>query len=242
MEEKKKYSQEIRSAFIETIPVFAGYLVLGMGFGVILAKNGYSVFWATFMAIIIYAGAMQYLAIDLLTGGATLITTALTTLLVNARHLFYGLSLLKKYKGAGLKKIYMIFALTDETYSLVSSKKISKELNSKQYYFFISIFNQCYWIIGCTIGAILGATIPFNSKGIDFALTALFVTIFVEQWKSTKNHLPAIIGVLATLISLILFGQEHFLIPSMVSIAVLLTIFRAKTLKDEEEKAEQINE
>ncbi len=235
MNSRFKYANEMRSAFIETIPVFAGYLVLGIGFGIMLTKNGYSIAWAFVMAVTIYAGAMQYLAVDLLTGGASLITTAITTLLVNARHLFYGLSLLKKYKGAGLKKIYMIFALTDETYSLVSSKKPNKELDSSQYYFFISIFNQCYWIVGCCFGAFLGATIPFNSQGIDFALTALFVTIFVEQWKSTKNHIPAIIGVLTTLTSLVVFGQEHFLIPSMIGIAILLTLLRNKRLGEENE-------
>ena len=150
------------------------------------------------------------------------------TLIINARHFFYGFSLLDKYKGTGKAKPYMIFALTDETYSLVCTAKIPEGIDEKKYYLFLSILDQLYWISGCTIGALLGTFIPFNSTGIDFAMTALFVVIFVEQWLSTKEHLPAILGAVTTLVCLFVFGAQYFIIPSMALIAVELVIFRKR--------------
>ena len=159
-------------------------------------------------------------------------TTALTTLMVNARHLFYGVSMIDRYKGAGLKKLYMMFALTDETYSLVCQDPIAEDEEVRaerhRYYLTVSFFNQCYWVAGSGIGAMLGAVIPFNTEGIDFALTALFVTIFVEQWLSTKDHRPALVGLLASLVCLMIFGAGSFLIPAMIAITLLLTGLRGK--------------
>ncbi len=216
----------VRSAFLATIPVMAGYLVLGMGFGIILESKGYGVLWAFAMSLLIYAGSMQYLAVDLMTAGASLITTALTTLMVNARHLFYGISAAEKYRGAGKRKPYMIFALTDETYSLVCGGKLPAGVNETSYYFYISLFDHIYWVAGSVAGSVLGKVLPFSTEGVDFALTALFVTIFTEQWMSTHDHTAAVIGVGSSVSCLIIFGADSFLIPSMIVISLLLTAVR----------------
>jgi len=225
--------QTIKKAFVDTIPVMTGYIVLGIGFGIVLETKGYGVGWAFAMSFFIYAGSLQFVAIDLLTGGAGLLTTALTSLMVNARHLFYGISMIDRYKGAGKKKPYMIFALTDETYSLVCSDPVEEDMNGRhRYYFLVSLFDQCYWVTGSVIGSLLGAIIPFNTEGIDFALTALFVTVFTEQWLSTKNHGPALVGAGASAACLLIFGAENFLIPAMVLITVLLTFMRKSAGKE----------
>ena len=217
--------QKIKKAFKMTLPVLTGYVCLGIGFGIVLESKGYGLLWTFAMGLFIYAGSMQFVAVDLLAGGASLIATALTTLMVNARHLFYGISMIDKYKDAGKKKPYMIFALTDETYSLV----VSDGTNDKKLYFLISLFNHIYWVCGCVIGSALGSLLKFNTEGIDFVLTALFVTIFVEQWLTAKNHLSAIIGVCSTAVCLLIFGKDMFLIPSMMLITLLLTVFKKYT-------------
>lgn len=223
--------QAVRTAFLDTVPVMTGYLFLGFGFGILLNESGYGVLWSLAMSGFIYAGSMQYVAVSLMTGGASLLLTALTTLMVNARHLFYGISMVDAYKGAGRKKPYLIFALTDETYSLVSQNQVPEGISRHGYCFLVSLFDQIYWVAGSVLGSLVGSLIPLNYEGIDFVLTALFVTIFVEQWLSTKNHLPAIIGVVSTVVCLLIFGKDIFLIPSMVLIAVLLTTLR-KTGKE----------
>ena len=209
----------LKKAISDTIPVMTGYIALGIGFGVLMQTNGYEWYWASIMAIFIFAGSMQYVAIGLLTGGAGLLTTALTTFMVNARHLFYGLSLVEKYKNVGKIKPYLIFGLTDETYSLVCSKD-----EGKQYYFLVTLLDHLYWITGCTLGAVLGNFIKFNTEGIDFALTALFVSIDTEQWLGTKNHIPAIVGAFASIVCILAFGSDNFLIPTMFVITALLLI------------------
>lgn len=216
----------IRAAFLDTVPVMTGYVFLGFGFGILLYQSGYGVLWSLAMSLFIYAGSMQYMAVSLLTGGAGLLTAALTTIVVNARHLFYGISMVDAYKGSGKKKPYLIFALTDETYSLVSRNQAPEGMSRHSYCFLVSLFDQIYWVIGSVLGSLAGNLLPINYEGIEFVLTALFVTIFVEQWLSTKNHIPAIIGVSATVLCLLLFGKDIFLIPSMVVIAVLLTVTR----------------
>lgn len=214
----------IKKAFWDTLPVMTGYLFLGVGFGIILQQNGYGPLWALAMSLFIYAGSMQYVGIGLLTGGATLLTAALTTLMVNARHLFYGLSMIEPYKGAGRRKPYLIFALTDETYSLVS-RKLPEDVERISYCFFVSLFDQCYWVLGSILGSLAG-NLPVDFTGIDFALTALFVTVFVEQWLSSKNHLPALVGVICAAVCLVLFGADNFLIPTMILIAAILVMLQ----------------
>lgn len=219
--------EDIRKAFIASVPVMAGYIVLGAGFGIVLETKGLGLIWAVAMSVFIYAGSMQYVAIELITGGASLITTAITTLMVNARHLFYGISMVDKYKGAGKKKPYLIFALTDETYSLVCSDESVKDVNNKYlYYFTVSLLNQIYWITGTVIGSLSGRMINFSTEGIDFALTALFVTIFTEQWISEKNHGPAIAGLASSILCLVVFGKDNFLIPAMCCIVAVLGFMR----------------
>ena len=216
----KSRSAAVKYAFTRSLPIMAGYLVLGMGFGILLETNGYGVF--------IYAGSMQYVAIDLLAGGASLISAALMTVMVNARHLFYGVSMIERYRDTGKAKPYLIFALTDETYSLVCSGDVPEGVDERGYFFLVSLFDQCYWIAGSLLGALIGSLIAFDTSGIDFAMTALFVVVFVEQWRSCKNHLSAMIGVGASVICLLVFGADSFIIPSMIAITALLTILRKK--------------
>lgn len=227
--------QAVRTAFLDTVPVMAGYVFLGFGFGILLNESGYGALWSLAMSLFIYAGSMQYVAISLISGGAGLLTVALTTLMVNARHLFYGISMVDAYSGAGSKKPYLIFALTDETYSLVSRNRVPEGISRHSYCFLVSLFDQFYWVAGSLLGSLAGSLIPINYKGVDFALTALFVTIFVEQWLSTRNHAPAVIGLLSTVLCLLLFGPDIFLIPSMALIALLLTILRKTGRRAENE-------
>lgn len=203
----------------------AGYIVLGIGFGIIMTTSGYSPLWSLAMSLFIYAGSMQYAGIGLLTGGASLVTVALTTLMVNARHLFYGISMVDKYKGMGKKKPYLIFGLTDETYAL-AVKDNADCSDPKKYYFYVTVMDQIYWVTGSLLGALLGEIITFDTTGIDFALTALFITIFTDNWLKTRKHLPAIIGVGASVLSLILFGKDGFLIPAMAVISICLIIMK----------------
>ena len=213
----------LKQAFIDTIPVLTGYLVLGIGFGILMKTNGYGIWLSFAMSLFIYAGSMQYVAIGLLAGKASLITIALTTLMVNARHLFYGISMLHKYQNMGIRKLYLIFGLTDETYSLVCRDTLPvEEKNKSNYYFLVTLLNHSYWVFGSLLGALIGSVLPFNSEGIDFALTALFLTVFLEQWLTSKKHTPALIGVGTSVLCLILFGQDKFLIPTMLLIALLL--------------------
>ena len=215
-----------KKAFLASLPVMAGYIVLGIGFGIVLSSKGYGPIWSLAMSLFIYAGSMQYLAVDLLAGGAGLITAALTALMVNARHLFYGISMIDKYRETRPYKPYLIFALTDETYSLNCAGAPEDVEDAPRYFFLVSIFNQCYWVLGSVLGSILESVLPFSSEGIDFSLTALFVTIFVEQWKSTGDHVPAAIGVAASVICLLIFGAGQFLIPTMILITAALAVYR----------------
>lgn len=232
----------LKYAFIASLPVMAGYLVLGMGFGVLLQDKGYAWWWAALMSVTIYAGSMQYVAVDLLSGGATLIAAALMTVLVNIRHLFYGLTMLEKYNDTGWRKPYLIFALTDETFSLVCAPELPEGIDRKNYYFYLSLMNQCYWIAGSIIGAAAGAALTFNSAGIDFAMTALFVVIFVEQWEKTKQHLPAVTGIAVTVVCRLLFGASGFLIPSMIGIMAMMFLAQGKLHPAGEKSAEDAHE
>ena len=228
----------LKYAFFQSLPIMAGYLVLGMGFGILLETKEYGVWWAFFMSLFIYAGSMQYVTIDLLAGGASLVSAALMTLMVNARHLFYGISMIERYRDTGAYKPYLIFALTDETYSLVCSGDVPEGVDQKKYFFLVSLFNQVYWITGSLAGALIGSLISFNTAGIDFSMTALFLVVFVNQWRSTKNHVSALTGVLASLACLFVFGPERFIIPAMAVITLLLIIFRRKLEKHNMEQEE----
>ncbi len=224
MKKTEKGNGLIARAFKDTMPVLAGYIFLGFGFGLLMYQSGYGILFSVGMSLFIYAGSMQYAAVGLITGDSSFITVALTTLLVNARHIFYGISMIDTYKGMGKRKPYLIFSLTDETYSLVSSGNTPSELDKRDYFLAVSLFDHFYWVAGTALGALAGSVIPFSLDGIEFALTALFVTIFTEQWMSSKEHTPAAVGVLATVICLLVFGKDIFLIPSMLLIALFIFI------------------
>lgn len=225
-------------AFKQSLPVMAGYLVLGMGFGILLKTKGYGAVWAFFMSLFIYAGSMQYVTINLLSAGATVLSAALVTLMVNARHLFYGISMIERYRNTGLYKPYIIFGLTDETYSLVCSGNVPDGVDEKKYFFMLTLLNQCYWIMGSVVGSLIGSLFTFNTAGIEFSMTALFLVVFVDQWKSVKNHTSAIVGVGTSVVCLLIFGAENFLIPTMIAITVILTVLRKK-LSIQESKEEE---
>lgn len=216
----------VKYAFMKSLPIMAGYLVLGMGFGMLLESRGFGVLYALGMSVLIYAGSMQYVAVDLLSSGASLVAAGIMTLMVNARHLFYGISMIQKYKGMGKSKVYLMFSLTDETYSLVCSDSLPKELNRKQFYCLVSLFNQCYWVIGSVIGSIIGSVFAFNTMGIEFSMTALFLVVLIDQWRNGGNHKSTVIGVSVSIVCLLLFGPGNFIIPSMIGITLLLTLLQ----------------
>ena len=218
----------IRHAFYKSIPVMAGYIVLGTGFGILMNNAGYGVLWTAAMSAFIYAGSMQYVGVGLLTGGASVLTTIITTVMVNARHLFYSISMVEPYKNAGKYKPYMIFALTDETYSLLCDGQVPEGTDPNLYRFLVSLFNHSYWVTGSILGSLLGAVLPFPTTGIEFSMTALFIASFTEQWLTTKDHIPALTGLLSTLLCLVIFGRQNFLIPAMLCITLVLTILRRR--------------
>lgn len=220
-------------AFARSLPVLAGYLVLGLGFGVLLASKGYGLGWAVVMSTLIYAGSMQYLAVDLLAGGASLVAAALMTLTVNARHLFYGVSMVERYRDAGPAKPYLVFALTDETYSLVCSGDPPAGVDRKGYFLLVSLLDHLYWIAGSALGALLGGALPFDSTGIDFSMTALFLVVMTEQWRTSRDHRPALVGLGVSLACLWVFGASDFLIPAMVGITAVLTLLRGRLQEKE---------
>ncbi len=213
---------------MKTLPVMAGYIVLGTGFGILMHSAGYGVLWSFAMSLFVFAGSMQFVAVGLLTGGASVLTAAVATLTVNARHLFYSVSMIDRYRDAGIYKPYLIFALTDETYSLLSEGEAPEGTDANRYRFLVSLFNHCWWVTGSVLGSLVGAALPFSTEGIEFSMTALFVASFTEQWLTHKDKVPAITGVLCTAASLLLFGKDHFLIPAMLAIALVLTLTRRR--------------
>ena len=218
----------VKQAFYKSLPVMAGYIVLGIGFGILLHSAGYGVLWSFAMSLLIYAGSMQYVGVSLLTGGASVITAALTTIMVNARHLFYSISMVDRYKDAGKYKPYMIFGLTDETYSLLCDGKYPENTDPNLYRFLVTLFDQSYWVTGSVLGSLLGAVLPFSTEGIEFSMTALFIASFTEQWLTTRDHIPALTGLLSTFVCLLVFGPGRFLIPAMLLITLILTLLRAR--------------
>ena len=226
MDKKGSFSSAFRAAFPYTIPVMTGYLFLGISYGIYMKVSGFSFLYPMFMAITIFGGSLEFLAVSLLMSTFAPLQTFLMALVIQARHLFYGLAMLEKYKNTGLKKLYLIFALTDETFSVNCSTPVPEGIDKGKFYFAVSLLDQCYWVSGATIGGILGSFIPFNTDGLDFVMTAMFVVIFIEQWLKEKKHYTAFIGVLSSVLCLLLFGADSFIIPSMVCIFTMLTLFR----------------
>ena len=216
----------LRYAFMRSIPVLFGYIFMGIAFGILLQNAGYNFLWALLISLTCYAGSMQFVLITLLTGGVSLIRCAFMTLIINFRHMFYGLSLIEKFQNMGAAKPYMIHALTDETYSLLCLVQPEKGMEEKKMMLYIAILDHIYWVVGCVLGALIGSLIPFDTTGIDFAMTALFVVIFVEQWKQSPRHLPAITGGMCGIISLLVFGADNFLPPALFATVILLLLHR----------------
>ena len=223
-----------RKAFLKSLPVMGGYVVLGMGFGILAHNAGYGVPWVLAMSLLIFAGSMQYVGIGLLQGGASVLITAVTTVMVNARHLFYSISMIGRYRDTGRYKPYLIFALTDETYSLLCDGKAPEGTDPGLFFFLVSLFNQTWWVAGSLAGALLGGVLPFSTAGIGFSMTALFIASFTEQWITMKDHLPALTGLAGTLACLLVFGPERFLIPAMLLITLVLTLLRGRTAAGKE--------
>ena len=228
------YKKAFRKAFPYTIPVLTGYLFIGIAFGVMYAEKGYSFLWAILMSLLVYAGSGQYLAVNFFVPGFSFLQVIFLTFMVNVRHIFYGISLLEKFNKMGMKRWYMIFGLTDETYSLLCTTNVPDDVEEDKFLFAISIMNQSYWVLGSAIGAIAGTVLPINSEGIDFAMTALFVVIFIEQWMEKKNRIPEIIGVIVAIVALMIFGASSFVLPAMLAIVALLFVGRKKLDKEDE--------
>lgn len=225
---KNQSGQSFLAAFPHTIPVLTGFLVLGMAYGILMQSKGYGPFWAVLMSMLAYCGSMQFVAVPLLTAVFNPLQAFLLSLTINARHLFYGLSLLGKYRGLGKIKGFLMYTLTDETFSIVSSVEPPEHIERKYFYFWVSMLNYIYWSVGTLLGGVLGKIVTFNTKGLDFVLTALFVVLFMEQMKNKENHLPGGIGILASLVCLLLFGAENMVIPAMILILVILLAGRRR--------------
>ncbi|MGE5677422.1 MAG: AzlC family ABC transporter permease [Pseudomonadota bacterium] len=234
----KEKTKALKAAFPHTLPVFTGFTFLGIAYGILMNSKGYGVGWTFLMSLMAFAGSAQYVAITFLTSFFNPVYALLMTLMINARHLFYGISMLDKYKSTGRLKPYLIFGLCDETFSIVCSAEPPEGVDRNWFMLFITLLDHGYWVLGSTLGGLLGSMISFNTKGLDFVLTALFVVIFVGQWKAQKDHKPAITGVFCSVICLIVFGKSNFIIPSMLAILAMLTISREE-YRDKKKPAEE---
>ncbi|MEG0177029.1 MAG: AzlC family ABC transporter permease [Anaerorhabdus sp.] len=221
-----EFKEAFKSAFPHTLPVLTGFLVLGMAYGVLMQTKGYNAFWSVLMSAVAFCGSMQFVAITLLTTSFDPIQAFFLSLMVNARHIFYGLSMLDKYKGLGKVKYFLIYTLCDETFSITSSINPPNNINRKYFLFSISFLDYIYWILGTLLGSILESFITFNTTGLDFALTALFIVLFIEQIRIKENRLSGIIGISCTLISLFIFSSNNLVIPAMIFILISLIVRR----------------
>ena len=201
-----QYKKAFRRAFPYTIPVLTGYLFIGIAFGVMYAEKGYSFLWAILMSVLVFAGSGQYLAVNFFVPGISFVQAIFLTFMVNVRHVFYGISLVERFNRFGKSRWYMIFGLTDETYSLLCTTNVPEDVDEEKFLFAITLLDHFYWILGSAIGAIAGTILPINSEGIDFAMTALFIVIFIEQWMQKKNRIPAVIGVVTACLILLIYS------------------------------------
>lgn len=216
----------LRAAFPHTIPIFAGYLFLGMSYGVLITSSGFPFWFPILTSVTVFAGSMEFVTVNLLLGTFDLVQAFLMTLMINARHLFYGLSMLDRYKGMGLKRLYLIFGLTDETFSVACSVDPPAGVDKGWFNFFVTLLDHSYWILGSTLGGICGSILYFNTEGLDFVMTAMFVVILLEHLLKEKDHRPSLLGLALPIGSLLLFGPERFMIPAMAAILLALTLLR----------------
>lgn len=239
--DREKKIQNIQYAFKESIPVMLGYIFLGIAFGLMLQNAGYHFLWAFAISVIVYAGSMQFVLVSLITGGASLAYAAIMTLFINGRHIFYGFSFIEKYRNMGKAYPYMVFSLTDETYSVLCRTKVPENLDEKKVMFWISLLDHSYWIAGSVIGGLAGQLITFDSTGIDFSMTALFVAIVIEQWKDSKIHAPAIIGFIMSALFLIILGPDRFILPALLITVIILIIIKGRLETEDEEEAQTMS-
>ncbi len=223
---KNKHIRALKAAFPHTIPIFAGFWFLGLTYGIYMNVSGFSFWYPCLMSLTIFAGSMEFVAINLLLGSFHPLQALAMTLMINARHLFYGISMLDKYKGTGWKKFYLIFGMCDESFSINYTARIPEDVDKGWFMFFVTLLDHFYWFFGATLGGLFGALIAFDTEGLDFVMTAMFVVIFMEQWMKDKNHASAFLGIGLSLICLIAFGAEGFMIPAMAAILGVLTLLR----------------
>ena len=222
----KMKRKALKAAFPYTIPIFAGFWFLGMAYGIYMNVSGFRFWYPLVMSIAIFGGSLEFVAVSMLLSPFAPVQTFIMALLIQARHLFYGISMLDRYKGMGWKKFYLIYAMCDESFSINYTAQIPEDVDHGWFYFFVSLLNQSYWVSGALMGSLLGSLIPFNTEGLDFVLTAMFVVIFLEQWLKEKHHISEWIGLASGLLCLMIFGADSFMVPTMICILVLLTVLR----------------
>jgi 4-azaleucine resistance transporter AzlC len=222
------FTKAVKVAFPHTIPVLTGFLFLGMAYGILMSERGFSWYWIFLTSVVVFAGALQFVGIVLLTSVFDPFNAFLLALAINARHLFYGISMLEKLSGTGKIKPYLIFGMCDETFSILCSAQPPQDVSKKFFMLSVTMLNQSYWVIGGVLGGLIGPLLTFNTYGIDFVMTAFFIVIFINQWKAQKKHSPAIIGLGASAVCLVIFGADNFIIPSMILIVACLIFFRKK--------------
>ena len=233
MTEKKKkvIFQAFKAAFPQTVPILAGFLFLGITYGIYMNVCGFSFVYPMLMSLLIFAGSVEFIAVNMLLGAFNPLQALFLTLVINARHLFYGISMLDKYKNVGFKKIYLIFGMCDESFSINYSAHVPYGVDKGWFMFFVTLLNHLYWVCGATLGGIFGSFITFNTQGLDFVMPALFVVIFLEQWLKEKDHTSSILGIVFSLGALVLFGRDDFIIPAMIAILIILTLLRKQIEK-----------
>ena len=234
MTKQNSIKKAFKAAFPYTIPIFAGFWFLGMTYGIYMNVSGFSFLYPMFMSITIFAGSMEFITVDLLLGSFNPVQAFLMTLMINARHLFYGISMLDKFRGIGLKKLYLIFGMCDESFSINYTAKIPPDVDRGWFMFFVTLLNHFYWFSGSTLGGIFGSLIHFNTEGLDFVMTAMFTVIFLEQWLKDRQHISALLGLGISLLCLWIFGADNFIIPSMAAMLMMLTLLRKPVEKREE--------
>lgn len=225
-----------KAAFPYTIPIFAGFWFLGLAYGIYMNASGFSFVYPMLMSLLIFGGSLEFVAVEMLLSPFAPLQVLIMTLLIQARHLFYGISMLDKYKGMGWKKFYLIFGMCDETFSINYTAKIPPDVDRGWFMFFVTLLNHFYWFSGATIGGLVGSLLKFDTTGISFVMTAMFVVIFLEQWLKEKDHTSAFIGLFAAAVCLVCFGADSFMVPAMAAILLLLTVFRKKLDKKSDGK------
>jgi len=227
----KKMPAAFKAAAPHTIPILTGFLFFGIAYGILMSSRGYGWPWVLLTSAVVFAGALQFVGISLLTTAFDPLYAFLIAIAVNARHLFYGISMLRIYSGTGKVKPYLIFGMCDETFSILCTTEPPLGVDKRAFMMAVTLMNQSYWVLGSLIGGLIGPLLTFNTRGIDFVMTAFFIVIFINQWRSQKNHSPALIGLGAATVSLIIFGAENFIIPAMILIIICLTVFRSRLAK-----------